>query len=461
MTGRLERHQFVCATLALVLATAVIRVHAGAEEDAARPAPRPLGRDLPAQRGEPQPTTPAGQEQNHLDPDGVLILQQALESAVRFNPELAAAEQGVRAAEGGARQAGVWPNPEIELEAEEFGGTDSRKGYDAAQTTARVSQQLELGGKRFKRQAVARSEARLAGWDYEAARLDVLTRTKRAFVDVLAAQGQLTLAEAALTLAGDARKAAAERVKAGKVPQLEEIKAAVEVASSRIARDRAERDLEVARKLLAANWGSATPRFTEAVGSLDVVNGLDPLDALAEALDQSPEIARWTDELAAARESLALARSQRVPDVAVSAGIRRFEDDGALAAVASITLPLPLFDRNTGGIAAAQHNALGAEQKQSVARLRAATELAEVHNRLQNASAEAAAIRETLLPAAQKAFDAADMGYRQGKFGFLEALDAQRTLIEARSRQLAALAAYHKAAADLERLTGISLNTIR
>ncbi len=462
MTGRTGRNTLTRAALALALTASAIAVRAETQkEQTAWPDPRPLGRDLPARRGQP-PASPAGQEQEvQSEPAGPLSLREALALAVRLNPGLAASAHDILAAEGNARQAGVLPNPELEIEAEDFGGTDSRKGYDGATTTAGISQQIELGGKRSKRQAVARAEARLTGWDYESARLDVLTRTKQAFVDVLAAQGQVALAEASLSLAEDVRKSVAERVKAGKVPELEETKAAVEVSSAGIALERAKRKLDVARKLLVANWGSATPRFANAVGSLEDVREVGSLDSLAAAVDRSPEVARWSDARLAAAESLRLAKAQRIPDITVNVGARRFEEDGTHAAVAGIALPLPLFDRNTGGIAAAQHAVMAAEQKERAARLMAATSFAEIHGRLEAARSEAIAIRDGLLPAAQKAFEAAQTGYREGKYGHLEVLDAQRTLNEARSRYLEVLADYHKATADLERLTGTPLSTIQ
>lgn len=399
--------------------------------------------------------------QEEQEAAGSLTLRESLELAARLNPGLAASAYDVLAAEDNARQTGVLPNPEIGIEAEDFGGTDPRKGYDGAITTAGISQQIELGGKRSKRQSVARSEARLTGWDYETVRLDVLARTKQAFVDVLAAQGQVALAEASLALAEGVRKSAAGRVKAGKVPELEETKAAVEVSAAGIARDRAKRELEVARKLLVANWGSATPRFVNAAGSLEDVGDAGSLDSLAAAVERSPEVARWTDARFAAAESLRLAKAQRVPDITVNVGVSRFEEDGTYAAVAGIALPLLMFDRNAGGIAAAQHVVMAAEQQERAARLLAATGLAEIYGRLDTARSEAIAIRDGLLPAAQKAFDAAQTGYRQGKYGHLEVLDTQRTLNEARTRYLEVLAGYHKAAAVLERLTGTPLNTIQ
>ncbi len=450
--------------LTLVMAGTGLRVYADNVErndGSAWPAMRALGREIPAHRGETISKTPGPHAQSQHEPDGVLTLRRALELALMQSPELVASSHGVWAAEGTARQAGVFPNPEIELEAEEFGGSGSRKGYDAAETAVRLSQSLELGGKRGKRQRVAQSEARLAGWDYEAKRLDVVTQTKKAFVDVLLAQSRLALAESLLTVAEDVRKAAVERVKSGKVPLLEETKAGVEVADVRIALDRARRELDTSRKRLAASWGGTTPVFKEAGGVLDAVEDVPPLEKLSALQGDIPEVARRNEEVALAKEFLGLAKAARIPDVSMSVGISRFEEDGTHAGTVGISLPLPLFDRNAGGISAAKHHSTRAEYEQRAARLRAAIDLVEAHSRIETARAEAMTIKAELLPGAQQAFDVAQTGYREGKYGYLEVLDTQRTLHEARTRYLDTLAAYHKAAADVERLTGTPLNTIQ
>jgi cobalt-zinc-cadmium efflux system outer membrane protein len=59
-----------------------------------------------------------------------------------------------------------------------------------------------------------------------------------------------------------------------------------------------------------------------------------------------------------------------------------------------------------------------------------------------------------VLPAAQQAHDAATRGFEAGKFGFIEVLDAQRSLLQARARYLSALSSAHQAAAAIDRLLG-------
>lgn len=458
------KHARLRVVLALAMTGTALRGYAASAETgegSAWRAMRPLGRDIPAHRGDGASESQAAHAQSQDEPGGALTLRRALELALMHSPELAASAHGVRAAEANARQAGMRPNPELEIEAEEFGGTGTRKGYDAAQTTARLRQPVELGGKRGKRRSVALSEARVAGWDYEAARLTVHASAKKAFVDVLQAQSHLGLSESLLVLAEDVHKAAKQRVAAGKVSPLEETKAGVEVARARIARDRATRDLDTARQRLSASWGGTMPAFKEARGDLDTVGDVPSLETLSGFVDDTPDVARWNEEAARGKASLALAKAARIPELDVIAGIGRFEDDGGQAGIVGLSLPLPVFDRNAGGILAATHQAARADYEHRAARLRAFTALTEAHGRLETTRMEALTTKAEMLPGAQRAFDAAQTGYREGKFGSLEVLDTLRTLREARARYLDVLAAYHTAAADVEQLLGIPLNTIQ
>ncbi len=454
---------YVGAGAALLLTVMGATWAAPANDKAASvwPAMRPLGRDIQA-RGDPHVPAPPGPDaRSPKEPDAVLTLHQALELALARSPDLSAAAHGVQAMEAEMRQAGAWPNPELAIDAEEFGGADERQGYNAAKTTVWLSQTVELGDQRGRRRRVALWEARRIGWDYEATRLNVLTLTKKAFVDVLVAQEQLALAEFMLAMAEAVRAAAEERVRAGKVPPLEETRAGIEVANARIARDRAQRDLETARKRLATSWGESRPGFKEVGGDLGAIIEVPPLEELAAFLDETPGVAQWAEEEAASKELLALAKAERLPDLDISAGISRFQEDGTYAGNAGLALPLPLFDRNTGGILAAQHRATRTEYERRAARLRVMTDLEEAYSRLATARAEALTIRAELLPGAQQAFDAARVGYREGKYGYLDVLDTQQTLGQVKARYLDVLGAYQQAAADVERVTGIPLNTIQ
>ncbi|MGH8069403.1 MAG: TolC family protein [Candidatus Entotheonellia bacterium] len=428
---------------------------------AVRPDPRPLGRDLQTFQAPQQPTAAVSPAWQLQEPTGVLTLRQALALALLQNPELAATSWEVRAGEARTLQAGLLPNPEIGVEVENFAGSGEFRGFDAAETTIALGQLVELGGKRLRRARVAALERDLAAWDYEAKRLDVFTETTKAFVEVLGAQARLTVNADLVRLAEQVLSTAAERVRAGKVPAVEETKAQVALSTARIALERAGRELTAARKRLAASWGSTIPSFERAEGALERTAAIPSAEQLAQRIGQNPDIARWVVEMAQRQAAVTLEESRRIPDVTAGGGVRRLSETRDTALVFELTIPLVLFDRNQGARLEARYQLAKAGEERRAAEVRVHTALATTYAALSAAFIEATQLRDEVLPGARSAFEAANEGYRQGKFGFLEVLDAQRTLFEARSQYIEALASYHQAVAEMERLIGEPLEAVK
>jgi cobalt-zinc-cadmium efflux system outer membrane protein len=101
-------------------------------------------------------------------------------------------------------QAGLRPNPELEVEIEELAGGGERSGFEGAETTIRIDHPIELGDKRAKRVRVAQFDKELVEWDYRAARLDVIREATQAFVAVHAAQNRVALARKVVELSEQA-----------------------------------------------------------------------------------------------------------------------------------------------------------------------------------------------------------------------------------------------------------------
>jgi cobalt-zinc-cadmium efflux system outer membrane protein len=422
------------------------------------PEARPLGAGYPTV-SRAEPGDGHGAEITPAIPTGTLTLEQALAAALLRNPTLAAHSHGVRAAEARLLQAGVLPNPEIALEVEEY-DRDSQ-GFDSAETAVVLAQAFELGGKRRWRKQVAEAEGELAGWAYEGKRLEVFAETAARFYGVLAAQEQVALAKQAVELAQQTSTAVGERVKAGKEPPIQELKSEAELEMTRLATLMAENDLALARRTLAAMWGAETTSFDAADGSLDgTLRALPSLGVLRSRLEQHPDLERRSAELRLLDAGLAAEKAARVPDLAASIGYLQFEEDGTDAFAVGVGMPLPLFDRNRGNIAAAQQELAKAKAEQSATEVALATELAEAHAALTAAHRRAGTLRAKVVPAMEKAFQSAHEGYQQGKFGFLDVLDAQRSLIEARSSLVDALQDYRVALIGIQRLTGTGIDEL-
>lgn len=439
--------QAVRLCLALIVAGCAPAVRAPAP-----PEPRPLGRNLP--RTSARPTEPSRDGSRAVEPSGRLTLRAALVAALTGNPRLAASSFEVRARDAEALQSGQRQNPELGAEVESFGGGGDLAGFDGSETTITLSQLLELGGKREKRRVVGEYERALAEWGYERARIDVLTDTAVAFYAVLAAQHYLELADELVGVADEALAAVSRRVRAGSTSPVEEGRARVELETSRIDRADAARALSAARTRLASTWGSTSAGFALVSGTLEAVPRIPALETLRSRVLESPGLARWNVERERRRAALALARTRRIPDVSVGAGVRHLREVDDTAFLVGFSVPLPLFDRNADGISAAELRLEQTETERSGAVVRAEADLAVAYGTLVATDAEVRALQDRAVPEAERTFAAARDAYLRGSMRFTDVLDTKRQLFELKRRYFAVLARLHTTVAEIERLTG-------
>ena len=394
------------------------------------------------------------QNEKPVEPPGPLTLKAALALARVQNSELAATGREVGAADAAVLQSEVLPNPELSATWEEV-------GKPSRTTSLQISQLLELGGKRSARIRAAGLGKDAAIAAFEGKRIDVLTRTAQAFVDVLAGQRRKQLSDQAVALAGQAAEAVGKRVTAGKVSPVEETKARLEAGAARIEAEQAGRELTSARKRLTAFWGNSAPKFTEAAGDLELLVVLPTFDQLTVRARSNPERTRSTTEVARRSALLDGERAKRIPDITFGAGVKRALENRENLPLFTLSIPLPFFDRNQGNVLEGLRRVEKARDEQSATASRLDSELGQTYERLKAVEMEVKTLRDELLPGAKSAFDAATTGYQLGKFGFLDAIDAQRTLFQSNQQYVKALAEFHRAVADIERLTGEPLNAER
>ncbi len=390
-------------------------------------------------------------------PKTEISLSEALDLALRLNPELAMAAKEIGAQEGLVLQAGLIPNPELAIEAEDIGA--SRDGGLQRLTTYRLDQRIELGGKRQARSTAAALAQDLAQQDYAAKRLALKARVANTFTDVLAAQQRVQLAEESLQLAQAVVSAVGKRVQAGKAPPIEETKSSLVLSSANIELVQAQRELAASYKILSLLWGNPSPRFTRSHGEIARLAAVPSFEVLAQRVRNNPVAARSLKSVAQRQALLELEQARRVPDITVSAGYRRYAQTGENTGLLGISIPLPFFDRNQGNLREA-HQRLGqAQDERDATEYRLQSELAQTYEALMAAQQEVRVLRDEVLPAAKSAFNVANRGYELGKFGFLEILDAQRTLFQNQALHVRALVNYQKLVNELERLTAMPIDT--
>ena len=379
-----------------------------------------------------------------------LSLPKAIELALEGNPEVAAAKRQWEATEGQVLQGRSRPNPELAYSLED---TRSKTRTQSWQLNLPV----ELGGKRAARTKAAEKTREQAQAQLAELQATVRANVAAAYFDVLTAQERLVLARDSAALAKSSTDTVSKRVAAGKVSPVEESKARVAEAGVRVELAQAASEQRNALSRLFALLGRIDAPYTVLEGKAENLPSVPSLVDLQPLIASSPGVVLARIEVDRREALTALELSKRVPDVTVSVGMQRSNETQRNVLLFGVSVPLPVFDRNQGNLLEALKLEDKARDELQAATVRLHSEVAQARERLSTITAEVQSLQQEVLPGAKSAYDAATIGFENGKFNFLEVLDAQRTYFTAKSQYLKALGEAHRAAADIDRLLGASM----
>jgi len=392
-------------------------------------------------------------------------LQQAVEFSRQNNGELKALreEKGIR--EGGKIKAGLYPNPVLEME----GVTGKLTGSPAENViSVGISQEFPIGGKRGKRLQAAENELEGFGRQIDNAERLLREEVKTAYYDLMLAQKRFELAEHSLELNNQLLTVASERFNAGDIPELEVDLARVEVARSEGRTIDLERELLPQKARLLTLMG--LPLDEEAIFSRTQES--KPFNGnLSEqkdlALAQRPDLKALEAEKAKGNAEMALAKAEWIPNITAGISFRREssaievggieakQSDNLIAA--KLSIPLPLFDRNQGGIREAHAKKASAENRYLFARQAIEREVESAHARLLTADKSVSIYSKNILPQLEENLKLVQEAYRLGEVGILTVIEEQKKFFEVNDDYLLALNGRNVALIKLESAVAVDL----
>jgi cobalt-zinc-cadmium efflux system outer membrane protein len=373
----------------------------------------------------------------------VLTLEQALARASsEGSATLIAASERERAA-ARARQARAWENPTLSVEVENVLGRGPYRDFDAAESTVSLSQPLPLGGGRGARVRAARSDEQAATVALALAALELRRDVALAYAEAIAADRLAGIARERAALGAQTRAAVERRHAAGLESDLQRARVEVETAGMQAdARRRAAAAL-AHRRALASHWREATvtAALDEAWFDAAPDGAFDGVpDAAPDAASTHPRLVVARARVEQARAELEGARRAPFSGLEATVGTRRFEDaPGADHAwVLGLSMPLPVWDRNEGGIAEARAALQGAEfDLERAARDLLAEREAALAER-DAATLEVDALTMSGLPSSKSLAHLSVQGYEAGRLSLIERLDAERALVQTQEDLVAA-----------------------
>jgi cobalt-zinc-cadmium efflux system outer membrane protein len=389
-----------------------------------------------------------------VEPDRAkaLTLEEAVRVALESNPGLRASGAWVDAAAGRAHQAKKWTNPELGLNAEDWPVSNGH-GFSDAKQTIGIVQTLPYPGKKSLDKQIGGAGVKVSEAELAVRRTEVVRDVKAGFARVLASERLAEVSNELVAVAESSAATARKRVDAGAAGYQEQLRAEVQLEQARSELADFERGLAVARQAFATVLGRPELRDARLSGTLAEGANLALLEAHGEVvIDKHPSAAAARAEVERAELEQRRARLEPYPDVkaAVSGG-RIGETDQSIIQL-GFSVPLPVLDSSKGKKDEARANVNAAEAELASVRQQLQREWANAQKRYRTAAEQVSNYRERLLPKATEALRLVRTGFEEGKFGFIDLVDTQRTAAEARLAYQQKLLEMNIAQAELEAL---------
>lgn len=390
-------------------------------------------------------------------------LPQAVEYALAHNGELKALRTEKEVARAGLERAVLFPNPTLELSVDTGALTGSS---DENTFSVGLSQEFLTSGKRTRRLSVAEGETEEVHQQIADRERLLVLEVKSTFAELMLAEKRRELAQRAIDLNGKLLEITRERLAAGDIPELEVNLARVEVSRSEGRKIEAERELNPLLARLRTLLGIQAGDDVSLDGPPERRPLSIPPDELGRlALENRPDLKALQATRAKGDAAVELAEAERIPNVTLglgythersvdATGVEEEKTRDNLLGV-TISIPLPVFDRNQAGIREARARKQSAENRLEFARASVAREIEGDYARLAAAEKALDLYATGILPQLEENLKLVQEAYQLGEVGILSVIEEQKKYIEVNDGYLAALAERQTALARLEASVGV------
>jgi cobalt-zinc-cadmium efflux system outer membrane protein len=398
---------------------------------------------------EPAPQPPPGAETLSLTVDEAVAL------FLRQNLDLLIVQYGIDSAKGLEVTSKLFPNPNLSVD---LTGSTTQSFHDVGAVSFRVDQLFELAGKRGYRQESARFGVQSA----EAAFVDAVRTlgfaVKDAFYHVLQARQKLELAKQNSANFAEVVKINDLRFKKGAIAEIDLIKLRVQLVDFQNQVIIATQDFLAAQNTLKGLLRVRPIVELVLKGELDYTARSLSIETLRpDALTSRPDVLLKTRTVSQKTADLKLARAFRVPDITVGADALAQGPQGPNTPHGygfGFSVPLPLFNRNQGGILQAEADLRSAQTDLEKTRLQVEIDVENAYRDFTQAQMLVQAYRGGVVNDATEVKDIATKAYQRGGTTILDLLDAFRTFNTTMQGYIDALYAYQRSLLEIDAAVG-------
>jgi cobalt-zinc-cadmium efflux system outer membrane protein len=361
---------------------------------------------------------------------------EALEQqALTNSPAISQAAARVRALRGKWVQVGLAPNPTVGYIAGEIGNEGA-----AGQQGGFVGQDFITANKLQRSRAVVAAEISQAEQEFAAVQRKVQTDVRQGYYTALLAQRRVELADELVRVTSEAVDASKSLVEAEEIPLAGLLQTEVQQQNAQILLRTSQNGLEQAWRRLSMITGGPDLPVQPLEGEVSQLPELlEWEEQLARLQIRSPEVSIAMAKVYRARRALSRACVEAVPNISTQLSVQYDDSTGDTITGVQLGLPLPIWNRNQGGIRQAQAEVSEAMRNVDRVELNLQRRLTDAFRQYSDAYVTAESYTSNILPRAGRTFELVQRGYQQGEVGYLEVLAAQQTFSQTNLAYLDAL----------------------
>ncbi len=393
-----------------------------------------------------------------------MTIERVVQEALANNPDLEAARHAIEMARGRLRQAGLWPNPDLELDASDdfiFSAEGERGG------SAGFAQRFPIARRLGRAKDVARVDIALAETELRDAERNLTGEVSRLVYRLVVLKRKAEVQDEVIQTAESLAEAAQRRFAVAETSEADVNLLRVE--AGRLRQERVVLDIErrKAETSLAELLGRAPDAPVQVLADLDAQVPLGPRDQIiSQALSRRADLMQRRLEADRGAAEERLAKAERWEDWTVGLAYQGdravFEPPGSGAPLGTarvqadqfvglkLTIPLPLWNRNQGRIAEARASRSRAGSRLAAAELKAKREVETAFFEVGQLEDVVRTYREQILKLTDRNIKLVRQGYAEGLVGIAEVLQTQQQYTTLRQSYYDALGELWRARVDLE-----------
>jgi len=367
----------------------------------------------------------------------MMDLPEAQTRALSFSPLLEATELGLKAASARHDQVGRRPNPNLEMEWENFAGSGELTGIGSSEWTLAVSQVFDLSGKRAWAKDQISQEIVLLNHEQRVALLDLQQEVGLAFAEVWFAQESVALVQEQKNLAVLLQKELKERLKAGGSSSIELTRAKLQVAAAEVSLIHAEESQRTAIQNLTSLWGSKNPDFQRVYVAPEFwQQSADSSDSIT--VENNPDITQWEAISSLNNARLKVAGNTNNLDLEILPGMKYEKASGD----------------NQDEVRAIGYEKQQSEQLKLETLNNLQAQLATSVANQTSARREMEIMASEIIPLAELAYEETKTAHQRGLYGLTDVLTTRNDMFDLRLEQLCSQRDFFIATVNISRLTG-------